>query len=290
LKKLISYFLISLFISSSVAAKTLEQKKDELKKIYEVGGISKVEYDKAIDSLENSDNKEKKKKKKSFTLKKNTKKTPTNSFNKKDKDKDKEEITLEKIDELGEIVKFDKSYYPESMIKEFTGYINSFSAIGRKAAGYMMGNFGKSSLWGQKYPGKMIKSMAMYEIFYASKLYQTKKSIERFKKNKYKKGLFSKKKSDEKAIRSLFGMNKGRKNMREALGMDMDTPTKEAIQKFWLLGEFLDLGAPINNQIIVSKDIKDRQDKLDIYKATISTLKKKLEERADEKKNIKDKS
>jgi hypothetical protein len=85
-------------------------------------------------------------------------------------------------------------------------------------------------------------------------------------------------------------MNKGRKNMREALGMDMDTPTKEAIQKFWLLGEFLDLGAPINNQIIVSKDIKDRQDKLDIYKATISTLKKKLEERADEKKNIKDKS
>ena len=75
--------------------------------------------------------------------------------------------------------------------------------------------------------------------------------------------------------------------MREALGMDMDTPTKEAIQKFWLLGEFLDLGAPINNQIILSKDIKDRQDKLDIYKATISTLKKKLEERADEKKILK---
>ncbi|MBD1168584.1 hypothetical protein IDH29_05345 [Pelagibacterales bacterium SAG-MED06] len=290
MKKLTSFFLISLFISFSVAAKTLEQKKDELKKIYEVGGISKVEYDKAIDSLENSDNKEKKKKKKSFTLKKNTKKTPTNLFKKKDKDKDKEEITIEKINELGKIVKFDKSYYPESMIKEFTGYINSFSGIGQKAAGYMMGNFGKSPSWGQKYPGKMIKSMAMYEIFYASKLYQTKKSIERFKKNKYKKGLFSKKKSDEKAIRSLFGMNKGRKNMREALGMDMDTPTKEAIQKFWLLGEFLDLGAPINNQIIVSKDIKDRQDKLDIYKATISTLKKKLEERAEEKQTIKDKS
>ena len=154
----------------------------------------------------------------------------------------------------------------------------------------MWGNFGKSSSWGQKYPGKMIKSMAMYEVFYASKLYLTKKSIERFKKNKYKKNIFSKKKKDEEAIRSLFGMNNGRKNMREALGMDMDTSAKEAIQKFWLLGEFLDLGVPTNNNITVNKDIKDRQDKLDIYKATISNLKKKLEERAEEKKSIKDKS
>ena len=62
--------------------------------------------------------------------------------------------------------------------------------------------------------------------------------------------------------------------MREALGMDMDTPAKEAIEKFWLLGEFLEMGVPIDNNIKVNKDIKDRQDKLDIYKATISTLKK----------------
>ena len=85
-------------------------------------------------------------------------------------------------------------------------------------------------------------------------------------------------------------MNKGRKNMREALSMDMNTSAKDAIQKFWLLGEFLDLGVPTNNNITVNKDIKDRQDRLDIYKATISTLKKKLEERAEEKKTIKDKS
>ena len=151
-------------------------------------------------------------------------------------------------------------------------------------------NFGKSSSWGQKYPGKMIKSMAMYEVFYASKLYSAKKPIKRFKENKYKKEIFSKKKRDEEAIRSLFGMNKGRKNMREALGMDMETPTKEAIQKFWLLGEFLELGTPIDNKIEVNKDIKERQDKLDVYKSTISTLKKKLEERAEEKKSLKDKS
>ena len=84
-------------------------------------------------------------------------------------------------------------------------------------------------------------------------------------------------------------MNKGRENMRKALGMDLETPAKEAIQKFWLLGEFLDLGEPINNKITVDKDIKDRQDKLDVYKVYISSLKTTLKERAEEKKSIKDK-
>ena len=98
------------------------------------------------------------------------------------------------------------------------------------------------------------------------------------------------KKNDEKVIRSLIRMNKGRENMRKALGMNLETPAKEAIQKFWLLGEFLEMGVPTDNNITVNKDIKDRQDRLDVYKATISTLKKKLEERAEEKKSTKDKS
>ena len=278
-------------LALGVQAKTLEQKKTELKKIYEAGGISKFEYEKGKELLEKGKNKNsQKKEKKNFSLKKTKKSIDLFKLKKEDK-KDEEEITLEKIDELGDIVKFDDSYYPSNMNKKvFKGCNNSFKCRGQKAGSFMWSNFGKKSTWGQKYPGKMIQSMAMYEIFYASKLYQTKKSIERFKKNKYKKNIFSKKKSDEEAIRSLFGMNKGRKNMREALGMDMNTPTKEAIQKFWLLGEFLDLGVPKDNQIIVSKDIKDRQDRLDVYKATISTLKKKLEERAEEKKTIKDKS
>ena len=292
MRKFIFCLILSVLISFSAVAKTIDQKKEELKKIYEAGGISKVEYEKSIDFLENSTKEKKSNTKKKFSIK--SKKTNNKKlFGKKDKDKDndKDEITLEKIEELGEIIKFDKSYYPETMSKEFVGTINSFSGVGRKAGSYMWGNFGKSPSWGQKYPGKMIKSMAMYEVFYASRLYDTRKAIKRFKEDNYKKGLLSKKKDkDEDAIRSLFGMNNGRKNMREALGMDMDTPVKEAIQKFWLLGEFLEMGVPTDNNIEVNKDIKDRQDRLDVYKATISKLKKKLEERAEEKKSTKDKS
>ena len=286
--------ILSVLISFGAVAKTIDQKKEELKKIYEAGGISKVEYEKSIEFLENPKEEKKSNTKKKFSIK--SKKTNNKKlFGKKDKDKD--EITLEKIEELGEIIKFDKSYYTEGMLKEFLGCGKGMKCVGQKAGSFMWGNFGKSPSWGQKYPGKMIKSMAMYEVFYASRLYDNRKAIQRFKENNYKKKqnqlekLFSKKKEkDEDAIRSLFGMNNGRKNMREALGMGMDTPAKEAIQKFWLLGEFLDMGVPTDNNITVNQDIKARQDRLDVYKATISTLKKKLEERAEEKKSTKDKS
>ncbi len=288
-------FLIVFFtalLALGVQAKTIDQKREELKKIYEAGGISKFEYEKGKELLEKSKNKKSQKnEKKIFSLKKEPKKNINSLKLKQKAKKDEEEITLEKIDELGDIVKFDDSYYPSNMNKKFfRGCNNSFKCKGQKAGSFMWSNFGKNSTWGQKHPGKMIQSMAMYEIFYASRLYNTRKAIERFKEDKYKKGIFSKRKSDEDAIRSLFGMNNGRKNMREALGMDMDVPVKEAIQKFWLLGEFLEMGVPTDNNITVNKDIKDRQDRLDVYKATISTLKKKLKERAEEKKSIKGKS
>jgi len=65
--------------------------------------------------------------------------------------------------------------------------------------------------------------------------------------------------------------------MREALGMSSDTPTKEAIKKFWLLGEFLDLGTGVDNKKL-DKDLKERQELLEAYKLQISNLRKKLQD------------
>ena len=284
MKPIVSYVVVYLLFSCVIVqAQSLDQKKTELKKIYEAGGISKIEFEKSKEFLSKSDEiiKEKEKKQ-SFTLGSKSKKSQINLFKKKDK----EEITLEKIDELGIIIKFDKSYYPEEMLKKFKGCGKGLKCIGKKAGTYMMGNFGKSSSWGQKYPGKMIKSMAMYEVFYASRLYDARKPIQRFKDNKYKKNIFSKKKRDEEAIRSLFGMNNGRKNMREALGMSIDTPKAEAIKKFWLLGEFLDLGTSVKNEKL-KIDLKERQNLLAAYKLQIANLKKKLQNDLDEEEDAK---
>ena len=38
-------------------------------------------------------------------------------------------------------------------------------------------------------------------------------------------------------------------------------PSKEAIKKFWLLGEFLDLGTGVKNEKL-DKDLKERQELL----------------------------
>ena len=273
-------------LAFGVQAKTLEQKKTELKKIYEAGGITKVEYNKAQEFLENSEEETKKKKsKQTFDLSKK-KKSKSKSTSKKNKDKkDKEEITLEKIEELGQAIKLDNTYFTDGMIKKFKGCNNSLKCKGQKAGQFLFKTFNRSKSYGQKNPGKMIKAMAMFEVFYASKLWYARKSLERYKEESYK-SVFSHKKKDENAIRSLIGINKGRKSMREALGMNFETPTKEAIKKFWLLGEFLDLGTGVDNKKL-DKDLKKRQKLLEDYKLQIANLKKKLQDDIDEDENEK---
>ena len=283
-----SVLLISLFICFGAWAKTLDQKELELKKIYEAGGITKAEYKKAQDFLENFEEKTKEKKsKQTFDLskKKKSKAELILQKHRDKKDKDKEKITLEKIEELGQIIKFDDTYFTDGMIKEFgRGCNNSFKCKGQKAGRSLSKTFSRSKAYGQKNPGKMIKAMAMFEVFYGQKLWDARKSIERYKENNYKRKF--KKKKDEKKIRSLFGINKGRKSMREALGMNLETPAKEAIKKFWLLGEFLDLGTGVNNKKL-AKDLKERQKLLEAYRVEIGSLKKKLQNDLDEEENEK---
>ena len=278
--------LISFLLTSFSIAKTLEQKKVDLKKAFEAGAITKTEFKRAQDFLENSDEKKKEEKSKktlNLTKKKNN---PKNLVQKLIKKKDYEEITLEKIEELGPIVKFDNTYYPEAMLKKLSKGCTGFKCKGSNAGKTLYKTFNKPKSYSSKNPGQMIQAMAMFEVFYSSKLYYSKKAIERYKNNDYKgaKRLFKKK--DKKEIRSLFGINKGRKSMREALGMTMETPSKEAINKFWLLGEFLNLGTGVNNKKL-AKDLKQRQEKLVNYKSQVAKLRKKLEEDLEEDKDEK---
>jgi len=277
--------LLSFFISNSLIAKSLEQKNKDLKKAFEAGAITKAEYNKAQEFLENSDKKTQEKKTiKTLNL---TKQKPNKQVKKKElinkllKKKDEEEITLKKIEELGKIVKFDNTYYPNSMLKKLGKGCNAFKCQGSKAGQALYKTFNKSKSYSQKNPGEMIKAMAMFEVFYSSKLWYARKSIERYKNDDYEgaKAIFKRK--DKKEIRSLFGINKGRKSMREALGMTMETPSKEAIKKFWSLGEFLNLGTGVKNKKL-AKDLKQRQKKLVNYKSQVAKLRKKLQEDLDE--------
>ena len=268
--------LLSFLLVNHSISKTLEQKKVDLKKALNAGAITKTEFNKAKDFLENPDkNKQEKKTKK--TLNFTEKKKKSKKFFKKKAKKLDEEITLKKIEELGPIVKFDNTYYPETMLKKLSKGCTGFSCKGTKAGQTLFKTFSRSKSYSQKNPGQMIKAMAMFEVFYSSKLWYAKKSIERYKNDDYKGSNFLYKKKDEDEIRSLISTNKGRKSMREALGMNMETPSKEAIKKFWLLGEFLDLGTGVNNKKL-AKDLKERKEKLVNYKSQVANLRKKLED------------
>ena len=279
---LVLFLTFYLFKGPNLLAEELNQMKDELKKIYQAGGISKVEYENSLKTSEQS-NQEEEITKKTFAFKKQNKENKFVNIFKKDKDLEK--ITLEKIEELGKPIQFDDTYYTKGMIEEFKSCSNSFKCRGDKAGQELFKTFNKSKSYGQKNPGKMIKAMAMYEVFYASKLWYARKNLERYKNDDYG-NIFFPKENDEKEIRSLIGMHKGRKAMRSALGMNSETPTKEAIKKFWLLGEFLDLGTGVNKEKL-AKDLKKRQELLEAYKLEIVNLKKKLQEDLEEEENEK---
>jgi len=102
------------------------------------------------------------------------------------------------------------------------------------------------------------------------------KQLNRLKKNFNNKKYFQRK-QDSDSVKSLISMNDGREKMRSALGMTLETSTEEAINRFWTLGEFLELGTP-KELGKLSKDMVKRKKLLQRYKSKVIKLKDKLEE------------
>jgi hypothetical protein len=275
MKKLLAIILFVFLWNSSILA---EENKDikKFKQALENKQITSEEFNKLRKwDKEKNLNKNIKKKKKKISLSKNKNKNFSMNFLKKDEES---EIENYQINELGEPKKISDDFFKKLMKKEFKG-CTGFTCKGKGAGKYIYITFNKGPNWSARNSGKMIKAMAMYEIFYAEKLYDARKEIERYKKNNYDKKLkiLLTKKQDKKKIKSLIGINTARKTMRSSLGMTMETPVEEAITNFWVLGEFLELGKAVKNEKN-SESIKERKDLIDAYKLNITALKKKIED------------
>tara|TARA_B100001123_G_scaffold413201_1_gene511325 strand:+ start:1464 stop:2309 length:846 start_codon:yes stop_codon:yes gene_type:complete len=281
MKKFMSSLLISLFICVAAWAKSLDQKQVELKKIYEAGGITKPEYNKAQDFLKKS---EEKKSKPTFNLSKKNKSKIKSIF---ERNKDKEPILEE---DLAKIEIYDKKKFQDEFLEyppeiiEFFGKNSNAVSRGKKAGSYMSKQFNKSEEGQQRFPGRMIKAMAAFEIFYIDSLRENKPRLIRYRDKKNTE--YFSKSTDESMLRSLISMNKGREKMRTALGMDLNTPRKEAIKKFWYLGEFLDMGKVIKNSKHDSK-LDTRKALLIEYKQKITKLKDKIKDEKKKEETIK---
>ena len=236
----------TVLLSLSAQAKTLDEKKNELKKIYEAGGISKVEYEKAKEFLAKSKEETKEKKPKQIFNLSKKKKSKTKSIFKINKEK---EPILD--EDLAKIEIYDKKKFQDEFLEyppeviDFFGKNSNAVSRAKKAGSFMSREFGRSEEGQQRFAGRMIKAMAAYEIFYIDQLRKNKTNLKRYRDKKNTK--YALKSTDENKLRSLISMNKGRQKMREALGMDLDTPRGEAIKKFWYLGEFLNMGKAVKN-------------------------------------------
>ena len=187
---------------------------------------------------------------------------------------EKDPITLDDIEKLGQIPKLNK--LPDKMFEELKSckpYNKKFTKCESQKAGKIVSETFRKKSNGEKYPGKMMHAMAYFEILYLSSLYKNQKEIEKFKKNFNKKNYNLK---SHKSLRSLISMNDSRVKMRSALGMTLETSTEEAINKFWVLGEFLELGSPVEIGKL-DKETKKRKKLLQKYKATLSKLNEKIE-------------
>ncbi len=86
----------------------------------------------------------------------------------------------------------------------------------------------------EKNTDQVILGMAYFEFFYMQQLKDNKKSLEIFEK-KYPKINAATKKN----IQKIYGLNKARKSMREALGLSLDNTPEEAIERYYVLYKLL---------------------------------------------------
>ena len=208
-----------------------------------------------------------------------TKKTVINKNDKKEEDKksndidDLEKEILEQVKLLG---KFEEpKNYPSGFKEMFLKKgCKTWNCLSKKTSIEMSKIFKRSEEYNLKNPGNQIRGMALYEIFYLNTLKKNEKKINKFLEN------WPKKTKSSKNVIRMIKLNKSREKMRSALGMDLNTSVEDAIEVYWLMSEFLDLG--ITKEKEISKDLKLRKKYLTEYKQIVSKFNSEFKKNKDQ--------
>ena len=126
----------------------------------------------------------------------------------------------------------------------------------------------------EKYTDRVILGMAYFEYFYMQQLKENKKSLETFER-KYPKVNAATKKN----LKKLYGLNKAKKSMREALGMSLNDSPETAIKRYYTLYKLL------NQAEIKTIKISKEEKKLIKTHNKISKNISKLKSLTEDKKN-----
>ena len=152
---------------------------------------------------------------------------------------------------MGSHTAYHKRYpkgFEEMFLKEGC---KTWHCLTKKAAKKMSLIFKRTEKYNLRYPGNQIRGMALYEIFYLNTLKKNEKKINEFIEN------WPEKNENAKEVINMVRLNKSREKMRSALGMDLNTSVEDALEVYWIMSEFLDLGVTKKQRI--SKDLKSRK-------------------------------
>ena len=186
------------------------------------------------------------------------------------------DLDKEIIEQVKLLGKFEEpKTYPAGFQEMFlkTG-CKTWICLNKKTAKQMSIIFKRSEKYNLRNPGNQIRGMALYEIFYLNTLKKNEKKINEFLENWPKEN-----KNADDVIR-MIRLNKSREKMRNALGMDLNTPVEDALEIYWIMGSFLDLGVAKKQKI--SKDLKLRKKFLAEYKKTISKFNSEFKKNKDQ--------
>ena len=166
------------------------------------------------------------------------------------------------------------SKYPEGMIEFFGTACKNFVCRADKATKKMALTFKRSKLYHQRKPGHQLYALAMFELFYLNELKKKEKKIKKFLVNWPKKNRYGKE------VISLIKLNRSKEKMRKSLGMDLNTSIEEAMERYWIMGDFLQKGEIKKEKI--SKDIKKREKLVAKYKKAVNKFNSALKNKEDE--------
>ena len=128
----------------------------------------------------------------------------------------------------------------------------------------------------EKYTDRVILGMVHFEFNYMQQLKENKKSIENFKKKYPKVGS-----TNKKNLKKIYGLNKAKKSMREALGLSLNDSPEIAIKTYYTLYKLLNQ-AEIKT-IKLSKEEKSRAKLHNKISKNISALKSLTEDKLNER-------
>jgi len=183
----------------------------------------------------------------------------------------KNKVFLEDIEEFGKFEPIDIA--PNGMFENKYDQFVKMHQYSQKKLGLI---FVKQKGLMDKYPENLMLGMGYFEFFYMAQLEENLKDIE-----KYQRDYPDVKNYTRKAVQKVYGLNKARKSMREALGFDLNDDVQDVLKTYFVLSKLFAKGEKITNTL--SREEKQNYNSHKKLSENIGKIRSLVEEKSEQR-------